>query len=417
MPWFLKPKVKANDNVKITKDNQDEMTLTKTILKLYKFNNFNHEQLLPLRIAEMKANFFTPKKINLIIEQQRQLANDIENFFLKINFNTKNWIVNNIASLYGKSGWLICNSGNEITPQLNILPVRFINRNYDILGKLVKAEIAYDDYLIGQQTLQLQEIYTIDFQNKKVNVERQVFNISNSKIVDWKDKTYNINQHLAVTQKLDITYIPIILWPNLPNEKADCAYSMERIKALDIAFEYIILDWIINSPRIVINENQIGASEAEITTLIKDWIVNSVLVTEFDPEDGLPIEVINTAIKGKTLTDCYDWLKTMIYKETGVHVAAAAKGAQQTIVESTSQNIETNNLLEQQINLREIATIEVIKMLLRFDNDILKAQTFKFKDNIDNLKINVELEINRTLQKQLQGVNNGTEKTTNTIPT
>lgn len=299
MAWFFKPKVIANDNVKITKDsNNSEITLKKTILRLYNFNNFNHEQLLPLRIAEMKANFFTPKKLNLTIDNQEKLVNNIQKWLLKTNFNNKHWIANNITSLLGKSAWLIFNSGNEITPQLNLLPVRFIDRNYDILGNLVKAVIAYDDYVINQQTLQLQETYTIDFEKKNVKIDRVVSNISSNKEVAWEDKTYNINQHLLVTQILNINYIPIIPWPNLPNEKADCAYSMERIKALDIAFEYIILDWIINSPRIVINENQIGASEEEIKTLIKDWIVNSVLVTEFDPEDGLPIEVVNTSIKG-----------------------------------------------------------------------------------------------------------------------
>lgn len=107
----------------------------------------------------------------------------------------------------------------------------------------------------------------------------------------------------------------------------------------------------------------------------------------------------------------------MIYKETGAHVAAAAKGAQQSVAESTSQNIETNNLIEQQLNMRETALIALIKMLLQFDKDLLKAQTFEFNDNIDTLNINVELEMNNTLKTQLQGVTNGTKTTTNAVPT
>ncbi|WP_342275789.1 hypothetical protein [Spiroplasma endosymbiont of Nebria brevicollis] len=97
---------------------------------------------------------------------------------------------------------------------------------------------------------------------------------------------------------------------NRANEEPDCNKVMDKIKALNIFFEQIILDVILNSPKFVFN-NIYGNNQQTIDDAIRKLITKNYLFTDKSPNDtpnGL-VTIIQGNFKGKTLiSDVYDWL-------------------------------------------------------------------------------------------------------------
>ncbi|WP_375318245.1 hypothetical protein [Spiroplasma endosymbiont of Virgichneumon dumeticola] len=395
-----KEKLNENDNTKLFSLSK-EKTIHASILDFFGFNSFNHETHFTDFVAENNANLYNaPLEIN----------NDkIKQYLINQDYYRKNW--NSIFKLskLGISGYLIYIANDNLYFQL----VDIQQRNYDITGKLIQCTIFYENYQKNAQTVRLFEIYTLN--NEQVTINRAIYSISDNKkqfVLDFK--TYNNNPNLEQEQILNINYIPIAIMRNRANEEPDCNKVMDKIKALDIFFEQIILDVILNSPKFVFN-NIYGNNQQLIDDAIRKLIAKNYLFTDKSPNDapnGL-VTVIQGNFKGKTLSDVYDWLINEISKRCGLHIPSQKKSAQQSVPESTAVNISTVNYIEQKLWQFNIDTLKFIQLLVRIDKDLLDSKTFEIKDEQAIENLTVKLNLFNPVNNQLVGENdNGQQQQT-----
>ncbi|WP_375317688.1 hypothetical protein [Spiroplasma endosymbiont of Virgichneumon dumeticola] len=202
---------------------------------------------------------------------------------------------------------------------------------------------------------------------------------------------------------------------NRANEEPDCNKVMDKIKVLDIFFEQIILDVILNSPKFVFN-NIYGNNQQLIDDAIRKLIAKKYLFTDKSPNDapnGL-VTIIQGNFKGKTLSDVYDWLINEISKRCGLHIPSQKKSAQQSVPESTAVNISTVNYIEQKLWQFNIDTLKFIQLLIRIDKDLLDSKTFEINDEQAIENLTVKLTLFNPVNNQLVGENdNGQQQTTN----
>lgn len=383
-----------------------EKTLHASILDFFGFNSFNHETHFTDFVAENNANLYNaPLQIN---------NPKIKQYLIQQEYYRKNW--NSIFKLskLGISGYLIYIANDNLYFQL----INIEQRIYDITDKLIQCTIFYDNYQKNAQTVRMFEIYTIN--NNQVTINRAIYSISDNKKQFALDfATYNNNPNLSQEQILNINYIPISVMRNRANEEPDCNKVMDKIKALDIFFEQIILDVILNSPKFVFN-NIYGNNQQLIDDAIRKLIAKNYLFTDKSPNDspnGL-VSIIQGNFKGKTLSDVYDWLVNEISKRCGIHIPSQKKSAQQSVPESAAVNISTVNYIEQKLWQFNIDSLKFIQLLVRVDKDLLDSKTFEIKteQEIDNLT--VKLTLFNPENNQLVGENyNGQQQTTNQIST
>lgn len=384
-----------------------EKTLHASILDFFGFNSFNHETHFTDFVAENNANLYNaPLQIN---------NEKIKQYLIQQEYYRKNW--NSIFKLskLGISGYLIYIANDNLYFQL----IDIEQRIYDITGKLIQCTIFYENYQKNAQTVRMFEIYTIN--NNQLKINRAIYSISDNKKQFALDfATYNNNPNLAQEQILNINYITISVMRNRANEEPDCNKVMDKIKALDIFFEQIILDVILNSPKFVFN-NIYGNNQQLIDDAIRKLIAKNYLFTDKSPNDspnGL-VSIIQGNFKGKTLSDVYDWLVNEISKRCGIHIPSQKKSAQQSVPESAAVNISTVNYIEQKLWQFNIDSLKFIQLLVRVDKDLLDSKTFEIKteQEIDNLT--VKLTLFNPENNQLVGENetNGQQQTTNQIST
>lgn len=369
----------------------------KSILDMFGFVPFGHEKHYKSYVSDNMANALNPKKIEININKQEELAQRITDWLYKNNLQSKGWINIKRASDIGVSAFLIfLNNGI-----MNFQPVNISNRDYDVLGNLIKCTIYYDEYHKKNLKLRMYEIY--ELVNNELKITREIYEIKKNeklkKIKDYVDYTNNIN--LVEEQTLNIDYIPIAVFVNLPSERSDIAGVEDKIKALDIIYEQVILDAILNATRFIINTNSlVGNVTKHTNTIIEDFIAKNVLIMNYDEtQNPLPFSTVNGQFRGKELTYLYDWNITEINKRIPMHVPAVHKGAQQTRQESSAVNIPANIGTEQRIFLLQENYNNFIRLLLKFDHD-LNSNSFNSKD-IDNLNISCNLNINMTIAKEI----------------
>ncbi|WP_342264421.1 hypothetical protein [Spiroplasma endosymbiont of Clivina fossor] len=400
--WFSD----KDDNVVVKK-----REIEKSILRMYGFAPFGHEDYYKSYVSDTMANALTPKKLEINISQQ-DLSPKIMAWLYKNDFQSKNWINEKRASDIGISAFLIfLNQGI-----MNFQPIRVAEREYDVLGNLIQCTIFYDDYKKNNLNLRMYETYQLE--NSKVKITREIYELSTKKIVDNNgaskleqtiikvndfEKQRN-NEKLNINQVLEINYIPIAIFSNLPSERADIAGVEDKLKALDIFYEQSILDAILNATRFLINTNSlVGNVQKNVNKIIDDFIKNHVLVMNYDQaQNPIPFSTINGQFRGKELTYLYDWNVTEINKRIGMHVPAIHKGAQQTRQESSAVNIQTNNMLEQKLLLREEAHANFIYLLLKFDRD-LNGNSFISKE-LEKMTIKVNLNVTTTIGKEINNI-------------
>jgi len=395
-------KKKEKENTKLFSLSK-EKTLHASILDFFGFNSFNHETYFTDFVAENNANLYNaPLEIN----------NDkIKQYLINQDYYRKNW--NSIFKLskLGISGYLIYIANDNLYFQL----VDIEQRIYDITGKLIQCTIFYQNYQKNAQTVRMFEIY--DLKNEQVIINRAIYSISDNKkqfVLDYQ--TYNNNPNLTQEQTLNINYIPIAVMRNRANEEPDCNKVRDKIKALDVFFEQIILDVILNSPKFVFN-NIYGNNQKLIEDAIRLLITKNYLFTDKSPNDtpnGL-VSIIQGNFKGKTLSDVYDWLVNEISKRCGLHIPSQKKSAQQSVPESTAVNISTINYIEQKLWQFNIDSLKFIQLLVRVDKDLLDSNTFEIKgeEGIDNLT--VKLALFNPVNNQLGDNDNGQQQSTNQI--
>ncbi|WJG70025.1 hypothetical protein [Spiroplasma ixodetis] len=268
----------------------------------------------------------------------------------------------------------------------------------------------YDSYEQNAQMVRLFEIYTLN--NEQVTINRAIYSINDNKKQNQLDfKTYINNSKLQQKQTLNINYIPIAIMRNKANEQADCNKVMDKIKALDVIYEQIVLDTILNSPKFIFSQtygNVQSTLEEVVRTLVtKNYIFKS---GGDNNEQNENINMTNSNFKGKNLTDIYDWNVNEIFKRCGIHIPSQKKSAQQSVPESTAVNISTINYIEQKLWQFNIDILKFIQILVRVDKDLLTSKTFeiKYEEAINNLT--VKLQLFNPENNQLIGDNNGKQQ-------
>ncbi|WP_338973389.1 hypothetical protein [Spiroplasma endosymbiont of Tricholauxania praeusta] len=398
-----------------TSDNQNEKVKFLTnknksthasILNYFGFNDFNHETYFTDFVAENNANLYNaPLDIN---------NETIKKYLIQQEFYRKNW--NSIFKLskLGISGYLIFIANDDLYFQV----IDIQQRVYDITGKLIQCTIFYDSYQQNAQNVRLFEIYTLN--NEQVTINRAIYSISdNKKQFPLDFKSFINNPNLEQEQTLNINYIPIAIMRNKANELADCDKVMDKIKALDVIYEQIVLDTILNSPKFIFNQtygNVQSALEQTVRTLVtKNYIFKS---GGDNNEQNENINMTNSNFKGKNLTDIYDWNVNEIFKRCGIHIPSQKKSAQQSVPESTAVNISTINYIEQKLWQFNIDILKFIQILVRLDKDLLNSKTFNINDEQEINNLTVRLKLFNPENNQLIGENNGKQQqTTNEIST
>ncbi|WP_338973974.1 hypothetical protein [Spiroplasma endosymbiont of Tricholauxania praeusta] len=398
-----------------TSDNQNEKVKFLTnknksthasILNYFGFNDFNHETYFTDFVAENNANLYNaPLDIN---------NETIKKYLIQQEFYRKNW--NSIFKLskLGISGYLIFIANDDLYFQV----IDIQQRVYDITGKLIQCTIFYDSYQQNAQNVRLFEIYTLN--NEQVTINRAIYSISdNKKQFPLDFKSFINNPNLEQEQTLNINYIPIAIMRNKANELADCDKVMDKIKALDVIYEQIVLDTILNSPKFIFNQtygNVQSALEQIVRTLVtKNYIFKS---GGDNNEQNENINMTNSNFKGKNLTDIYDWNVNEIFKRCGIHIPSQKKSAQQSVPESTAVNISTINYIEQKLWQFNIDILKFIQILVRLDKDLLNSKTFNINDEQEINNLTVRLKLFNPENNQLIGENNGKQQqTTNEIST
>lgn len=407
-PFKRKEKTNINDN-----QNTDKLKFLKgksthaSILSYFGFNDFNHESYFTDFVAENNANLYNaPLDIN---------NETIKQYLIQEEFYRKNW--NSIFKLskLGISGYLIYIANDNLYFQV----VDIQQRVYDITNKLIQCTIFYDSYEQNAQRVRLFEIYTIN--NEQVIINRAIYSVNDNKKQSPLDfKTYNNNPHLEQEQTLNINYIPIAIMRNKANEEADCNKVMDKIKALDVVFEQIVLDTILNSPKFIFNQTY-GNVQSSMEEAVRILVTkNYMFKTAGDNnEQNENINMTNSNFKGKNLTDIYDWLINEISKRCGIHIPSQKKSAQQSVPESTAVNISTINYIEQKLWQFNIDILKFIQLLVSLDKDLLNSKTFNINDEQEINNLTVKLKLFNPENNQLIGENNGKSKpqTTNEVST
>ncbi|WJG71098.1 hypothetical protein [Spiroplasma ixodetis] len=400
-----KTNIGDNQNEKLKFLTNKNKSTHASILNYFGFNDFNHETYFTDFVAENNANLYNaPLEINNEI---------IKKYLIQQEFYRKNW--NSIFKLskLGISGYLIYIANDNLYFQV----VDIQQRIYDITGKLIQCTIFYDNYEQNAQTVRLFEVYTLN--NEQVTINRAIYSISdNKKQFPLDFKTYTNNPNLEQEQTVNINYIPIAIMRNKANELADCDKVMDKIKALDVIYEQIVLDSILNSPKFIFNQtygNIQSLMEDAVRTLVtKNYIFKSGGDNNEQKEN---INMTNSNFKGKNLTDIYDWNVNEIFKRCGIHIPSQKKSAQQSVPESTAVNISTINYIEQKLWQFNIDILKFIQLLVSLDKDLLNSQTFNINDDQEINNLTVKLKLFNPENNQLIGENNGQQQTTNQVST
>ncbi|MCL8211005.1 hypothetical protein LT336_00757 [Spiroplasma sp. JKS002671] len=366
---------KDNKKAKKTKTK----TLVSSILTILGIDRFNHQESFPEWVAEHNANLF-----NVPATTDYSTVN---NYLITSNWYEKNWLALNIKSKVGITAYVIFANNSKLFFQR----VNLSNRIYDVTGKLVEATIFYEPYTKNSTEVLLYETYKLNA-NNKVEIYRYFNETKNNqkikRVDDKKFNNYILNSQLENKQVLNIDYLPIVPFKNKPNEKPDCYLAEEKIQTLDILFEQIILDVVINSPKFLFY-NQYGNQQAQVQDTIKKIVEWSYFFTQEEKD----IQILEGTFKGKTLTDVVDWMVNEISKRIFLYIPSQKKSAQQTKGESESVNIGTINAVEQKVLQYKNDVFNFLKTLINFDRDILSAQTFNIKEEItwENLKLAMDI--------------------------
>ncbi|WP_338975537.1 hypothetical protein [Spiroplasma endosymbiont of Monopis laevigella] len=401
-----KSNISDNQNEKVKFLTNKNKSTHASILNYFGFNDFNHETYFTDFVAENNANLYNaPLDIN---------NKTIKQYLIKQEFYRKNW--NSIFKLskLGISGYLIYIANDDLYFQV----VDIQQRVYDITGKLIQCTIFYDSYEQNAQMVRLFEIYTLN--NEQVTINRAIYSVNDSKKqFPLSFKEYINNPNLEQEQTLNINYIPIAIMRNKANELADCNKVMDKIKALDVIYEQIVLDTILNSPKFIFSQTygnvQSTLEEAVRTLVTKNYIFKS---GGDNNEQNENINMTNSNFKGKNLTDIYDWNVNEIFKRCGIHIPSQKKSAQQSVPESTAVNISTINYIEQKLWQFNIDILKFIQILVKIDKDLLNSKTFNINDEQELNNLTVKLKLFNPENNQLIGENNGKQKqTTNEVST
>ncbi|WP_342257495.1 hypothetical protein [Spiroplasma endosymbiont of Nomada ruficornis] len=405
--WPRKDKTNINNNEEKSKliflENKSTHT---SILSYFGFNDFNHETYFTDFVAENNANLYNaPLDIN---------NETIKQYLIKQEFYRKNW--NSIFKLskLGISGYLIYIANDDLYFQV----VDIQQRIYDITGKLIQCTIFYDSYQQNAQTVRLFEVYKLN--NEQVTINRAIYSISdNKKQFPLPFKEYSNNPNLEQEQTLNINYIPIAIMRNKANELADCNKVMDKIKALDVIDEQIVLDTILNSPKFIFDQTY-GNAKSTMDEAVRTLVTNNYIwkTTGDNNEKSENINMTSSNFKGKNLTDIYDWNINEIFKRCGIHIPSQKKSAQQSVPESTAVNISTINYIEQKLWQFNIDILKFIQILVRLDKDLLNSKTFNINDEQEIHNLTVKLKLFNPENNQLIGENNGKQQqTTNEVST
>ncbi|WP_174481465.1 hypothetical protein [Spiroplasma endosymbiont of Danaus chrysippus] len=401
-----KSNISDNQNEKVKFLTNKNKSTHASILNYFGFNDFNHETYFTDFVAENNANLYNaPLEIN---------NETIKQYLIQQEFYRKNW--NSIFKLskLGISGYLIYIANDDLYFQV----IDIQQRVYDITGKLIQCTIFYDSYQQNAQTVRLFEIYTLN--NEQVIINRAIYSINDSKNQFPLDfNSFINNPNLLQEQTLNINYIPIAIMRNKANELADCDKVMDKIKALDVIYEQIVLDTILNSPKFIFSQTygnvQSALEEAVRTLVTKNYIFKS---GGDNNEQNENINMTNSNFKGKNLTDIYDWNVNEIFKRCGIHIPSQKKSAQQSVPESTAVNISTINYIEQKLWQFNIDILKFIQILVTVDKDLLNSKTFNINDEQEINNLTVKLKLFNPENNQLIGENNGKQQqTTNEVST
>ncbi|WP_339041630.1 hypothetical protein [Spiroplasma endosymbiont of Apeira syringaria] len=406
--FFRKDKsnIGDNQNEKVKFLTNKNKSTHASILNYFGFNDFNHETYFTDFVAENNANLYNaPLDIN---------NETIKQYLIQQEFYRKNW--NSIFKLskLGISAYLIYIANDDLYFQV----VDIQQRVYDITGKLIECTIFYDSYEQNAQMVRLFEVYTLN--NEQITINREIYSVSdNKKQFPLDFKSYINNPNLAQEKILNINYIPIAIMRNKANELADCNKVMDKIKALDVIYEQIVLDTILNSPKFIFSQtygNVQSLIEDAVRTLVtKNYIFKS---GGDNNEQNENINMTNSNFKGKNLTDIYDWNVNEIFKRCGIHITSQKKSAQQSVPESTAVNISTINYIEQKLWQFNIDILKFIQILVRIDKDLLNSKTFNINDEQEINNLTVKLKLFNPENNQLIGENNGKQQqTTNEVST
>lgn len=401
-----KSNISDNQNEKVKFLTNKNKSTHASILNYFGFNDFNHENYFTDFVAENNANLYNaPLDIN---------NETIKQYLIQQEFYRKNW--NSIFKLskLGISAYLIYIANDDLYFQV----VDIQQRVYDITGKLIQCTIFYDSYQQNAQMVRLFEIYTLN--NEQIIINRSIYSVNdNKKQFPLDFKSFINNPNLEQKQTLNINYIPIAIMRNKANELADCDKVMDKIKALDVIYEQIVLDTILNSPKFIFN-----STYGNVKDLLEDAV--RILVTKNyifksggdSNEQNENINMTSSNFKGKNLTDIYDWNVNEIFKRCGIHIPSQKKSAQQSVPESTAVNISTINYIEQKLWQFNIDILKFIQILVRLDKDLLNSKTFNINDEQEINNLTVKLKLFNPENNQLIGENNGKQQqTTNEVST
>lgn len=401
-----KSNISDNQNEKVKFLTNKNKSTHASILNYFGFNDFNHETYFTDFVAENNANLYnTPLDIN---------NETIKQYLIQQEFYRKNW--NSIFKLskLGISGYLIFIANDDLYFQV----VDIQQRVYDITGKLIQCTIFYDSYEQNAQIVRLFEVYTLN--NEQVTINRAIYSVNDSKKQFPLDfKSFINNPNLAQEQTLNINYIPIAIMRNKANELADCNKVMDKIKALDVIYEQIVLDTILNSPKFIFNQTY-GNVQSTLEQAVRELVTKNYLFKSGgdNNEQNENINMTSSNFKGKNLTDIYDWNVNEIFKRCGIHIPSQKKSAQQSVPESTAVNISTINYIEQKLWQFNIDILKFIQILVRLDKDLLNSKTFNINDEQEINNLTVKLKLFNPENNQLIGENNGKQQqTTNEVST
>ena len=375
------------DNKKAKKT--ETKNLINSILTILGIDRFNHQERFPEWVAEHNANLF-----NVPVTTAYSSVN---NYLITSNWYEKNWMALKIKSKIGITAYVIFANNSKLFFQR----VNLSNRIYDVTGKLVEATAFYEPYTKNSTEVLLYETYKLNADNQ-VEIYRYFNETKNNqkieRVEDEKFKDYILNSQLENKQVLNIDYLPIVPFKNKPDETSDCYLAEEKIQTLDILFEQIILDVVINSPKFLFY-NQYGNQQAQVQDTIRKLVEWNYFFTQEEKD----IQILDGTFKGKTLTDVVDWMVNEISKRIFLYIPSQKKSAQQTKDESESINISTITAVEQKILQYKNDVFNFLKTLINFDRDILSSQTFNITEEITWENLKLAMDIINPVTNQLEG--------------
>lgn len=375
------------DNKKAKKT--ETKNLINSILTILGIDRFNHQERFPEWVAEHNANLF-----NVPVTTAYSSVN---NYLITSNWYEKNWMALKIKSKIGITAYVIFANNSKLFFQR----VNLSNRIYDVTGKLVEATAFYEPYTKNSTEVLLYETYKLNTDNQ-VEIYRYFNETKNNqkieRVEDKKFKDYILNSQLENKQVLNINYLPIVPFKNKPDETSDCYLAEEKIQTLDILFEQIILDVVINSPKFLFY-NQYGNQQAQVQDTIRKLVEWNYFFTQEEKD----IQILDGTFKGKTLTDVVDWMVNEISKRIFLYIPSQKKSAQQTKDESESINISTITAVEQKILQYKNDVFNFLKTLINFDRDILSSQTFNITEEITWENLKLAMDIINPVTNQLEG--------------